>query len=58
MLIEGGRRNGCGGGGEDGKDTLGKQDAMKGVGAVRDEVAGLEGVMTLDGDVGEIGIGG
>jgi hypothetical protein len=58
MGVEGGGRDGYGGIGDDGKDALDEQDAMKGVGAVRDEVAGLEGVMTLDGDVGEIGIGG
>jgi hypothetical protein len=31
---------------------------MEGVGAMREKLLGLEGVMALDGDVGEVGIGG
>ncbi len=58
MGVEGCSRGGFGGIGDDGKDTLGKQVAMEGIGAMGEELVGLEDMMTLDGHVGEIGIGG
>ncbi len=58
MGVEGGGRDGFGGIGDDGEDELGKELTMEGVGAIREELVGLEDVMAVDGDVSKVGVGG
>ena len=54
--VEGGDGDRIRRGGDDGQEVLGEDFTMEGVGAVFDKFLGLEGMGSLDGDVGKVGM--